>query len=157
MTKKKITLLVLVVLAAVAVFIGLRLFNKNVKNLKDSKADLTISATDLIKKFETNEAAANKEYLGVKLDFIITVSGQVKEIVKDEKGAYTVVLGDNSTRSSVRCSMDSLQNQQAALLKTGINVSIKGAITGFMKDDLGIGSDVVLNRCVVEEKKLIRP
>jgi hypothetical protein len=46
-----------------------------------------------------------------------------------------------------------MQNQQAASLKTGSNVSIKGAITGFMKDDLGIGSDVVLNRCVVEVKK----
>ena len=153
MKKKKIIILIALVLIAVAAFIEYKLFNKDTKHLADSKSDLVISATDLIKKFETNEAAANKEYLGSKLDFIITVSGLVKEIIKDETGAYTVVLGDSTTRSSVRCSMDSLQNQQAASLKTGSSVSIKGAITGFMKDDLGIGSDVVLNRCVIEEKK----
>jgi DNA/RNA endonuclease YhcR with UshA esterase domain len=152
MKKKKILLLVLLLLTAVAIFIGYTFFNKNVKHLDGSKADLTITASDLIKKFETNEAAANKEFLGEKLDFIITVSGPVKEVIKDETGTYTVVLGDSTTRSSVRCSIDSMQNQQAALLKTGSSISIKGAITGFMKDDLGIGSDVVLNRCVIEVK-----
>lgn len=153
MNNKKIIILIALVLIAAAAFIGYKLFNKDTKHLADSKSDLAISATDLIKKFETNEVAANKEFLGSKLDFIMTVTGPVKEIIKDETGAYTVVLGDSTTRSSVRCSMDSLQNQQAASLKTGSSVSIKGAITGFMKDDLGIGSDVVLNRCVIEVKK----
>ena len=153
MKKKKILLLVLLLLITVAIFIGYNSFNKNVKHLNSYKADLSISATDLIKKFETDEATANKEFLSEKLDFIITVSGQVKEIIKDETGSYTVVLGDSTTKSSVRCSIDSMQNQQASSLQTGSNVSIKGAITGFMKDDLGIGSDVVLNRCVIEEKK----
>ena len=152
MKKKKIILLAVLLLIAVAAFFGYKLFNKNVNHLDGSKADLTISAVDLIKKFETDEAAANKEFLSEKLDFIITVSGPVKEIIKDDTGAYTVVLGDNTTRSSVRCSMDSLQNQQAATLQTGSSVSIKGAITGYRKDDLGIGSDVVLNRCVIEVK-----
>lgn len=155
MKKKRIILLAVLVLIliSVAAFIGYKLFNKDTKHLASSKADLTITAADLIKKFETDEAAANKEFLGNKLDFIITVSGSVKEVIKDETGSYTVVLGDSTTRSSVRCSIDSLQNQQASSLKTGSAVSIKGAITGFMKDDLGIGSDVVLNRCVIEIKK----
>ena len=152
MKKKKIILPAILIVAAAAVFIGYTLYNKNVRRLAGSKSDLTITANDLIRKFETDEAAANKEYLGEKLDFIITVSGQVKEIIKDDTGYYTVVLGDRTRRSSVRCSMDSLQNQQAASLKTGSAVSIKGAITGFLKDDLGIGPDVVLNRCVIEEK-----
>jgi ATP-dependent protease HslVU (ClpYQ) peptidase subunit len=153
MKKKKIIVLVVLVLIAGAAFIGYKLFDKNVKRLAGSKADLSISATDLVKKFETDEAAANKEFLGKKTDFIITVSGLVKEVIKDETNAYTVVLGDSTTASSVRCSMDSLQNQQTASLKKGDSISIKGAITGFMKDDLGIGSDVVLNRCVLEVKK----
>jgi tRNA_anti-like len=155
MKKKKIILIAVValILISIAAFIGYKLFNKDTKRLDGSKADLTITATDLVKKFETDEAAANKEFLGKKLDYIITVSGSVKEVIKDETGAYTVILGDSTTRSSVRCSIDSLQNQQAASLQTGSNVSIKGAITGFMKDDLGIGSDVVLNRCVIEVKK----
>lgn len=153
MKKKWMTLLAVLVVIAIAVFAGLKLFNKNVKHLNDSKADLRITAADLIKKFETDEAAANKEFLGKKLDFIITVSGPVKEIIKDDTGAYTVILGDSTSRSAVRCSIDSLQNQRVVSLKTGSNISVKGAITGFMKDDLGIGSDVVLNRCVIEANK----
>ena len=153
MKNKKIIILIALVLIAGAVFFGYKLLNKNTKRLVDSKSDLVISATDLVKKFETDEAAANKEFLGSKLDYVITVTGLVKEITKDETGAYTVILGDSTTRSSVRCSMDSLQNQEVASLKTGNPASIKGAITGFNTDDLGIGSDVVLNRCVVEAKK----
>jgi hypothetical protein len=152
MKKRKIilpSLLILILIAGIA-FAGYKYYNKPVKNLSGSRADLKITSAALVNKFETDEAAANKEFLGKKLDFIMTVSGPVKEIIKDERGAYTVVLGDSTNRSSVRCSIDSMQNQQAASLNTGSSISIKGAITGFMKDDLGIGSDVVLNRCVIE-------
>ena len=152
MKKKKIIIGVVLILITASFFVGYKLFNKNVKQLSGSKADLTISTTELIKKFESDEATANKEFLSTKTDFIINVSGPVKEVIKDESGAYTIVLGDSTTPSSVRCSMDPSQNQQAASLKTGSSVSVKGAITGFMKDDLGIGSDVVLNRCVIEVK-----
>src|ERR1700741_97774 len=121
MKKKKIIVLAVLVLIliSIAAFIGYNLFNKDTKHLDGSKADLKITATDLIKKFETDEAAANKEFLGQKLDFIITVSGPVKEIIKDETGGYTVVLGDSTTRSSVRCSIDPMQTQQASSLKAG--------------------------------------
>ena len=148
--KKKMIIPVVLILIAVAVFMGYKYYNKRVISLTHSTADLNITAAALIKKFETDEATANKEFLGKKIDYIITVSGPVKEVIKDERGAYTVVLGDSSNRSTVRCSIDSLQNHEAAALKTGSSISIKGAITGFMKDDLGIGSDVILNRCVID-------
>ena len=148
--KKKMIIPVVLILIAVAVFMGYKYYNKPVISLAHSNADLNITATALIKRFESDEVLANKEFLGKKIDYIITVSGPVKEVIKDERGAYTVVLGDSSKRSTVRCSIDSIQNQEAASLKTGSSISIKGAITGFMKDDLGIGSDVILNRCVID-------
>ena len=150
MKKRIIILPSLLILIAAIGFMGYKYYNKPVISLAHSNADLNITATALIKRFETDEASANKEFLGKKIDYIVTVSGPVKEVIKDERGAYTVVLGDSSNRSTVRCSVDSIQNHEAAALKTGSSISIKGAITGFMKDDLGIGSDVILNRCVID-------
>ena len=84
------------------------------------------------------------------LDKIIAVNGYVKEIEKNDQGYYTVVLGDTARVSSVRCSMDAKHINEITGLKKGIAVTLKGACTGFNADEL-LGSDVILNRCVVEE------
>ena len=153
MSRMKIIMLLLLVTVAAGAFTGYVLFNKKVKNLAEVKPDLSISATELIKKFETSEEEATKEFISKKDEMIIAVSGTVKNIINDEKTGYTIMLGDNSVYSSVQCSIDSLYGLQAGLLKKGMPVTIKGAITGFKADDLGIGAAVILNRCVIVSKK----
>jgi hypothetical protein len=105
-----------------------------------------LNAAALITAFETNETHANTKYL----DKVIAVNGKIKTVEKDEKGFYSIILGDTGSMSSVRCSMDSTHQQGAAKLTPGVFVTVKGACTGFNADDL-LGSDVILNRCVVEE------
>ena len=53
--------------------------------------------------------------------------------------------------SSVRCSIDSVHNIEAAAVKKGNNVSEKGICSGFSSDEL-LGSDVVLVRSVIDNK-----
>ena len=67
---------------------------------------------------------------------------------KDESGHYTLILGEEGSMSSVRCSMDSTHQQAADELQINTEVIIKGACTGFNADQL-LGSDVILNRCVI--------
>ncbi|HYO21007.1 MAG TPA: hypothetical protein VER36_01295, partial [Flavisolibacter sp.] len=78
--------------------------------------------------------------------------GTVKAIEGD--GA-TLVLGNAGSSSSVRCSIDSSFIKAVGTLREGSNTIVKGACTGFMPDEtgLGLGSDVVLNRCVLEGEK----
>ena len=76
----------------------------------------------------------------------------LKEIVKDDKGFYSLALGDTSSMSSVRCSIDSVHSKEAAAVKKGSTIAVKGICSGFNADDM-LGSDVILVRSVIDSKK----
>ncbi|MGZ8540112.1 MAG: OB-fold protein, partial [Chitinophagaceae bacterium] len=98
--------------------------------------------------FETEEPASNKKYW----DKVILVDGMVKEVSKDDRGLYSVILGDTASMSSVRCSMDSIHNHETAAVKKGDHLAVKGICAGFNADEM-LGSDVILVRCAVYSKK----
>jgi len=138
-----IILLVLVSAGAIASYAYSQFARKN-EDLAYATPDLQVTSSDLIRSFETDEKRANEKYL----DKIVAVTGKVKDINKDEKGYYTLVLGDENAMSSVRCSMDTSHAQSLALVHPGYHVTITAACTGFNADEL-LGSDVILNRGVV--------
>ena len=145
---KRFMILLVVIIVLVGVWYGYRLYTGKVPSLTEIKADARISATDLIAAFEKDSASANKQYLGK----ILEVNGNVKSV---EKESATVSLGNAEGNSSVRCSIDSAFVKDIGTLNPGSAITIKGNCTGFMPDEtgLGLGSDVVLNRCVFENKK----
>lgn len=151
MKRKKIIryllLFLLLIIAAVALYIY-KEYNRTHTDTARLKADYSLAATDLIKEFETNEQASNKKYW----DKIIRVEGEVKEVVRDGKGFYSLVLGDTSSMSSVRCSIDSVHSQEAAAVIKGHKIAVKGICSGFNADEM-LGSDVILVRSVVDLKK----
>jgi hypothetical protein len=150
MKRKKILLIlgaILAVVAAIALYIY-KEYNRTHRDTADLAPDYSVNATGLIKEFESDEQASNTKYW----DKVIQVEGIVKEITKDDKGFYSVILGDTTVMSSVRCSMDSIHNNETALLKKGSPETLKGICTGFNKDEM-LGSDVILVRCVVVSKK----
>ena len=145
---KRIMVVLLVIIVLAGAWYGYKLYTGKVPSLTEVKADASISATDLIAAFEKDSASANKQYLGK----ILEVSGNVKSV---EKESATVSLGAADGNSSVRCSIDSAFVKDIEQLNPGSAITIKGNCTGFMPDEtgLGLGSDVVLNRCVFEKKK----
>ena len=151
MKRKKIVLIstgiALVLIACAALYIY-KEYNRTHKDTADLKPDYSLTALQLIKEFETDEQSSNRKYW----DNVVQAEGIIKEVAKDDRGFYTVVIGDTAAMSSVRCSMDSVHNNEAASLKKGTHATMKGICTGFNKDDL-LGSDVVLVRCVQGSKK----
>jgi len=141
----KIILAVIVFLLAGGGLYAWREFNRKVKDLTYVKAGIHTEAGALIRAFETNEMKSNGDYL----DKVIAVKGNIKTVEKSAAGHYTVILGSENDMSSVRCSMDSAHQHDVTRLSTGSLVTMKGNCTGFNKDDL-LGSDVILNRCVIE-------
>jgi hypothetical protein len=127
---------------------GYREFNRLNKDLATARPDFVLTASELTREYEMDEQTAGKKFNGK----IVEVSGKVRRVEKDEKGFYTVVLGDSGL-SSVRCAIDTNHNSDAAILKPGTSTTIRGACTGYYKDDLGLGSDAILNRCAVVHKK----
>lgn len=149
MSRKKIILIaVLLVLAAVGIY-AYREYHRTNTDLASVEADYTVQATDLANEFMTNDSAADSKYRNK----ILSVQGVVKGVDKAE-GDCTIVLGDTTDMApSVRCMLDSTHTALGTAFKKGDKVVIKGAITGFKKDETGLlGSDVELNRCVIDKK-----
>jgi len=143
--KRTVTIVILIALVAAGIY-AYSIYTGKVKNLEDVKADATVSDTNLIAAFEKDSAVANKQYLGK----VIVVNGKIKSI---EKEPGTIVMGSAESMSSVRCSLDTNFVKKIAGLNIGNQISIKGACAGFNSDELGLGSDVVLNRCVILANK----
>lgn len=149
---KKRNLIMLASLSAVILaLLGLyflREYNRKIPDTAERKADYSMTAEQVIGAFAAGEKAANTKYL----DKVLEISGTVKSVEHDEKGQFTVSIGDPVAMSSVRCSMDSLHNQEAAGLQPGTSIIIKGICTGYNADEL-LGSDVLLNRTAIIQKK----
>ena len=144
---KKVVLLVLVIVIAAVGFYAYKEYNRTNQDLKNSKADFTLEATALIAAFEKDSSSANKQYV----DKLIAVTGHVKSI--DAQGNPVVIaLGERGQMSSVQCSMDSTYATEYKAIKEGDQLTIKGICTGGRTEDL-FGTDVILNRCVLENKK----
>jgi tRNA_anti-like len=150
MSTKKIMIVVILVVAAGVAIYGWQEYNRKNEDLSGAKAKYSVEATQLISEFNQNDSAANARYLGQ----VVAVNGMVKGMEKDEEGRFTLVLGDTTDMSSVRCALDSTHAADATTLRRGESVKVRGAFTGFKKDDTGLlGSDVELNRAVVIKNK----
>ena len=149
MSRKTLLLIVMVLAAITAGVYTCREFNRKNESISKLKPAYEVQALDLIREFTENDSSANKKYLGK----IVSVKGQIKKIDHDTEGFYTISLGDTDVLSSVLCAMDTTHNMDAAKLKTISSVSVKGFFIGFEKDETGLlGSDVKLNRCVIEKQ-----
>ena len=144
--KKRILLAALLAISAAAIYIY-REYNRTNVNISAVTSAFTVSAPELIMAFAGDDSVASKKYIGK----IISIEGVVKTVDKDDRGYYTLSLGDTSSPSSVRCSIDSMYTNRAASIKAGMNVMVKGNCTGYNEDEL-LGLDIIVNRCVIEEK-----
>lgn len=136
----------LLILGVVTIYIY-KEYNRTHKDTAKLKPDYSIEATALIKEFIENEKASGTRYW----DKVIRVEGRVKEVLKDDKGFYTIALGDTASMSSVRCSIDSVHGSEAAAVRKGTIIAVKGICSGYNADEM-LGSDVILVRSVVDSK-----
>jgi tRNA_anti-like len=144
---KYIVLPLLVILAITAAYIY-KEYNRAHKDTAKLKPDYSVTATNLLNEFSANEQSSNKKYW----DKVLRVEGLVKDVVKDDRGFYSIILGDSASASSVRCSVDSVHSGEAAAVYKGGFIAVKGICSGYNADEL-LGSDVILVRSVVDFKK----
>jgi hypothetical protein len=149
MSKKGIIWMSVLLVVAIGGLYVYKEYTRRNKDLTDVKPDLQVKADQLINEYESDDSVANKKYLGK----ILEVTGKVRELKKDDDGYYMVILGDTSELSSVRCLIDTIHQEDAARLRLHTSTTVRGACTGFNKDEMGLGSDVILNRCVIISKK----
>ena len=141
---KRIIVIALLVVLAVAAFVGYRMYQEKTPDIVNRKPDVVITATALIAAFEQDTGAAAKSYI----DKVLEVSGTVTSI--DTAGS--VVLGDANTLSSVTVSLDRRHSTDYKNLKVGETAVLQGVCSGYSisggnPDDLfaGLGTTVELN------------
>ena len=148
--KRKSTKYILVALLVVGGAIGrygYKEYNRTAKDIALVTPAFTLSSSAIINDYTTNDSLANAKYLGK----TIAVSGKLKTVDKDENGFYTVVIGNTTSSTSVRCSMDSAHNNEAINLKEGTQINVKGICTGYNKDEMGLGADIILNHSFINK------
>lgn len=149
MSRKRIIGSIILLVVAGGSFYAYKQYSRKNKDLSNVKADIKLTAATLIREYEASDSVSNEKYLGK----ILEVTGNLRNVEKDGSAYYTVVLGDTTNMSSIRCSMDTTHQQDAAGLEPNSSIVVRGACTGFIRDELGLGSDIILNRCVIIPKK----
>jgi hypothetical protein len=110
-------------------------------DLAGAKADVTLSATQLLGEFSKDEKAANQKYLNK----ITSVQGILKSIDKDHTGSISLSLDAGDPLEGVSCELDARHLADADNVHVGDNVTVTGICTGML-------TDVVLVRCSAQKK-----
>lgn len=130
-------LLIALALVAVGAATAYFIWNKPHKNMEAAKADVAISAAQLLQEFNTDEQTANAKYL----DKTIAVTGQVKELIVEGEDVKVNLETGNADGFGVLCELDPLSQHKRKEFSAGETVTMKGLCTG-------LNFDVQLVRCV---------
>ena len=132
---KKVLLGILAV-GLVALGIGYYLYNKPVASLENKKADIEVSAAQLIADYEADETSANAKYHGK----VVQVSGPISTVT-NEDGVKKVHLDTGNPMSMVICELEDGATPPAAT--TGTEITVKGMCSGYLTDVILVQSTVV--------------
>ena len=108
----------------------------------NKEPDIHVSARDLIGISNNNESLFNHQYLYR----ILSVRGIVKDLRRNETGAYVLRLGANPDLPTlfVNCTLDSMYSHRELSLKTGDSCTIQGTCAGQLMN-------VILVQCIIQD------
>jgi hypothetical protein len=135
---KRSLFVLLLLMIAVAGFLGYRSYNRKLQNLENVVPRQRVTAENLTYQYEHDEEKANRLFLGV----VIQVTGRVAEI-SYKPGVYcNIMIGNTDDLHRVSCMLDTNQFEKIANYAVGSIITIKGYCTGYLVD-------VELNRCII--------
>lgn len=124
---KKISLIVVVLL--VIGFLGYKYVYHSHKDIESTTSDFSISVSQLISEYTTNEAEANKKYL----DKVISIKGKVSQV---DQATKLLVIDEKAT----------LIFNEFKNVQVGESVTVKGRFLGY--DELL--EEIKLDQCTFE-------
>lgn len=124
--KRKIVLIILAigVIAATGGWYYVFEYSKTHHRDVESENAINITASQLVKDYETDEAKANSRYLNK----AIQIKGVVIKSGRDQAGNYTVSLKSDDPFSNVFCTLKKNENLSAE----GATITLKGICSGYL-------------------------
>ncbi len=95
------------------------------RDVADEKGIVT-TAKEIVKEFQSNEAASNAKYVNKAVE----ISGEVLEAKKDQTGNTILVLKSDDALSNVFVTLKAADQ----IASVGSSITIKGICTGFLSD-----------------------
>ena len=95
------------------------------RDVADENGIIT-TAKEIVKEFQSNEAASNAKYVNKAVE----ISGEVLEAKKDQTGNTILVLKSDDALSNVFVTLKSADQ----IASVGSSITIKGICTGFLSD-----------------------
>ena len=142
MRKKMIRyiLLTLISILAIGAIIGYEIWNKPHQNIKDAVAVKT-TAVALYNGLANDSNRMKSNFVNK----VVAVSGEIKQIAKNQQNQQIILLKTNVPDGSVNCTMEETVNN----IKPGDMVLVKGICSGYIGGDteMGLPGDVFLIRC----------
>ncbi|MEI8134762.1 MAG: hypothetical protein WCH46_06745 [bacterium] len=141
MSKTRWIFLIIVIGLAIAGFYGYSEYTRGHPDLSGAKADIAISAPNLLAEFAKDENLANKRFLNK----VTSCRGAVKSIDKDQTGSVSIALETGDLMANISCELDPRHIGDAAKVRVADTITVTGICTGML-------SDVVLVQCSFVKK-----
>ena len=144
MKLKKSTRNILIAIGVIGMIVAIYAYTEYMRkpaDLSGAKADISISATQLLGDYSKDEKAANQKYLNK----ILSVQGILKSIDKDHTGSISLAIDAGDPLAGVSCELDARHIEDAEQVHVGDTVIVTGICTGML-------TDVVLVRCSGQKK-----
>jgi hypothetical protein len=131
---------IFIAMIVIAAVIGFMMWNEPHRDIKDATAVKTTAI--LLYSNLTKDSARMKSKL---VNQVVEVSGEVKSVLKNQKGDQIILLKTNTSGGSVNCTME----EKISNVKPGDTISIKGICSGYIggDPDIDLPGDVFLIRC----------
>ena len=127
----------------------LYMFNMPHRDIQSAKVDYSLTSTQIVTEYLTDNDAANEKYLADDGDSkILEVTGIVNKISEDFNKQKVVLLKGNEDKAGVSAVFTAETNPNASKLTVGETITVKGVIrSGASYDeDLELYENVILGK-----------
>jgi hypothetical protein len=125
MNKFKRFLIIALIIILGSAGVAYIMWNKPMRSVENERG-IEITASQLVKDYQQNEAEANKKYL----DKTIQVTGTIGEVKNNQDGEATIMLTTDDPFTGVFCTL----KESAGNPESGSSVTIKGICSGMLTD-----------------------
>jgi hypothetical protein len=138
MSKRSAVLISILIILIVVGVIVYKIWNKPFKDPLEGDA-IKVTAIQLFNDFSVNESVAQKKYVPEKLgEKKVEITGEIKEIGKNNDGETFYTLKTSDEMFGVKCIID--KGEEITNAKIGDNITVRGFCDGY-------NMDVIVNRC----------
>ena len=129
--------------------IGLYMFNMPQRDVQSAQTDYSLTSTEIVAEYLTDDKAANQKYLAADGDSkILEITGEVNKISENFDGQKVVLLKSGQDKAGVSATFFAETNDNLNGVTVGQTITVKGVIrSGASYDeDLELYENVILEK-----------